>query len=335
MTDLSTTYLGLHLRSPLVASANPLTGDVDSLRSLEAAGAAAVVLPSLFEEQLTQESVEIHEMLETAAWSNPEAMSYFPELDDYNTGPGRYLRLIEEAKAKLDIPVIASLNGATRGGWTYYSRLMEDAGADAIELNVYRIAADVSESPRRVEEEYCDLVASVRDAIDVPLAVKVGPFFTAFANLARRLVDAGADGLVMFNRFYQPDLNTETREVESHLVLSTSDELRLVLRWLAIIDGRIAASKAATTGVHTVNDVVKALMVGADVTMLASALLRNGPAHLTMLEEGLALWLEEHEYDAVEQLKGCASQRFVDDPSAFERANYMRILTSYSSPFLV
>ena len=335
MTDLATTYLGFRLRTPLVVGASPLTGDVDSLRALEAAGASAVVLPSLFEEQLRHDSLQVHGMLETGASSQPEATSYFPELDDYNTGPSSYLRLIEEAQAKLDIPVIASLNGTTRGGWTYYARLMEEAGADALELNVYRIVADVDASPRRIEEEYCDLVAAVRDTVDVPLAVKVGPFFTAFANLARRLADAGADALVLFNRFYQPDIDPETREVEPRLVLSTSDELRLVLRWLAILDGRIDAAKAATTGVHTVEDVVKALLAGADVTMLVSALLRKGPAHLTLLEEGLAAWLEEYEYDSVEQCKGSASQRFVDDPSGFERANYMRLLSDYSSPLLV
>jgi dihydroorotate dehydrogenase (fumarate) len=335
MADLTTTYLGFPLRSPLVASASPLTGDVDTLLALEAAGAAAVVLPSLFEEQLTHEAVEVHGMLEMGAWSHPEATTYFPELEDYNTGPSRYLRLIENAKAKLEIPVIASLNGTTPGGWTYYARLLEDAGADALELNFYRIGADVDVSPRRVEEEYTDLVASVRDAIDVPLAVKVGPFFTAFAHFAHRLAAAGADALVLFNRFYQPDLDPETREVEPRLVLSTSEELRLVLRWLALVEGRVDADLAATTGIHTVEDVVKALLVGANVTMLASALLKEGPRHLSLLEQGVRDWLDEHDYDSVAQLRGSASQRFVGDPSGFERANYMRTLTTYSSPHLI
>jgi dihydroorotate dehydrogenase (fumarate) len=335
MADVTTTYLGLRLRSPLVASASPLTGHTDRLRALEAAGAAAVVLPSLFEEQLTEESLSVHAMLETGAWSNPEALSYFPELEDYNTGPSRYLRLIENAKAAVGIPVIASLNGSTPGGWTYYARLMEDAGADALELNVYRIVADVDASPRRIEEEYTDLVESVREATDVPLAVKVGPFFSAFANFARRLADGGADALVLFNRFYQPDVDPETRTVEPRLVLSTSDELRLVLRWIAILDGRVDADLAAPTGVHGVEDVVKALLVGAGATMLASALLRDGPAHLTRLEDGLGDWLDEHEYASVEQCKGSASQRHIDDPSGFERANYMRTLSTYASPYLV
>ncbi len=335
MTDLRTRYLGLPLRSPLVASASPLTGALDSLRALEASGAAAVVLPSLFEEQVTHDTLELHDMLETGAASHPEATSYFAELQDYNTGPTRYLRLVEDAKEKLEIPVIASLNGTTPGGWTRYARLLAEAGADALELNIYRIAADVDADPREVEDDYVNLVARVREAVDVPLAVKVGPFFTAFANMARRLVDAGADGLVLFNRFYQPDIDPETRTVEPRLVLSTPEELRLVLRWIAILQGRVEVSKAATTGIHAVEDVVKALLVGADVTMLASALLRHGPARLAALEDGLATWIAEHEYDSVEQLKGSTGQQLVADPSAFERANYMRTLTTYSSPFLV
>lgn len=334
MVDLSTTYLGFRLASPLVASASPLTGELQSLRALASAGAAAVVLPSLFEEQLTHESMEVHHLLEAGAASNPEATSYFPDLHDYNTGPWRYLTLIERAKAALDVPVIASLNGITPGGWVHYAKLMQEAGADAIELNLYRVAADLDLSPRQIEQEYIDLVGTVHETIAVPLAVKVSPFFTAFGYTARQLADAGADALVMFNRFYQPDLDPDTRTIEPRLALSTSEELRLVLRWMAIIRGRVDADLAATTGIHSSEDVAKALLVGADVTMTTSALLRHGPGHLTGLTDGLRSWMVEHDYDSVDQLKGSASRRTIEDPSAFERANYMRTLSSYSSPHL-
>jgi dihydroorotate dehydrogenase (fumarate) len=335
MTDLRTTYLGLHLRSPLVASASPLTGDIDMLRALEAAGAAAVVLPSLFEEQVVHESMELHGMLEAQAFSHPEATSYMPELGDYNTGPHRYLRLIQDARAKLEIPVIASLNGVTPGGWTRYARLLQDAGAEALELNVYRIAADPDVSPRTVEQDHLDLVASVRDSVDIPIAVKVGLFFSAFAHFARRLVGAGADGLVLFNRFYQPDIDLNGLAVEPRLVLSEAEEVRLPLRWIAILRDRVEASLAATTGIHSATEALKALLAGADVTMMASALLRHGPDHITRMEEDLVEWMRDREYESVEQLKGSVSHRNSADPAAFERANYMKTLTSYSSTFLV
>jgi dihydroorotate dehydrogenase (fumarate) len=331
--DLATTYLGLRLRTPLVASSSPLTGDIDRLRELEAAGISAVVLPSLFEEQLTREALEIHELLETGVWSHAEATSYVPELTGYNSGPAHYLRFVEQAKAKLGVPVIASLNGDTPGGWTSYARLMQDAGADAIELNVYRLAADPEQPPRFIEQEYRDVVAAVRDVARVPVAVKVGPFFTAFAHFARQLVSAGADGLVLFNRFYQPDINPETRQVEPRLALSTSDESRLAVRWIAILHGRVEASLAATTGIHTGLDAAKALLAGADVTMMASAMLRHGPAHVTRVEDELWAWASEHGYDSVDQLKGSASQQATADPAAFERANYMRTLVTYTSRF--
>ncbi len=335
MIDLSTTYLGLQLRSPLVASPGPLTGELDSLKALEAAGIAAVVLPSLFEEQIVHESLQVHHMLEMGAENNPEAaFGYFPELDDYNTGPVRYLRHVEAAKSALHIPVIASLNGVSRGGWLQYARMLEDAGADALELNVYRVAADANVSGRTIEDETTDLVAAVRDAITLPLAVKVGPYFSAFASFAQQLVAAGAEGLVLFNRFYQPDIDLETLEVGPHLILSDSNELRLPLRWIAILYGRTKASLAATTGIHTGRDVAKVLLAGADVAMMTSALLQHGPDHVQAVEDRLRAWMIEHEYESVSQLRGSVSQVNVGDPDAFERANYMRTLTSYASTFL-
>jgi dihydroorotate dehydrogenase (fumarate) len=331
--DLSTSYLGLGLSSPVVASASPLTGDVGSLRALEAAGAGAVVLPSLFEEQLTSDSLEIHDLLETGVWSHPEATGYIPELTSYNTGPEHYLRLVERAKQALRIPVIASLNGSTPGGWVRYATLIEEAGADAIELNAYRVAAGLDDSPRSVENDVCAVVESVVAAVDVPVAVKLGPFFSAFGHLAKRLETAGARGLVLFNRFYQPDIDLESLSVQPRLVLSTSDELRLPLRWVAILAGRLRLSLAITTGVHTAEDVAKSLLAGADVAMMTSALLRHGPGHVTAVLDGLSSWMAEREYVTVGQLVGSVSQRNVEDPSAFERANYMAALTGYASRF--
>ena len=335
MIDLSTTYLGLQLRSPLVASPGPLTGELDSLKALEAAGIAAVVLPSLFEEQIVHESLQVHHMLEMGAENNPEAaFGYFPELDDYNTGPVRYLRHVKDAKNALQIPVIASLNGTTRGGWLQYARMLEDSGADALELNIYRVAADPQVGGRTVEEETVELVAAVREAVTIPLAVKVGPYYSAFASFARQLVEAGADGLVLFNRFYQPDIDLETLEVGPHLVLSDSNELRLPMRWIAILYGRVEACLAATSGVHTGRDVAKVLLAGADVAMMTSSLLQHGPDHVQAVEDRLRAWMVEREYESVAQLRGSVSQINVSDASAFERANYMRTLTSYASTFL-
>jgi dihydroorotate dehydrogenase (fumarate) len=333
MADLSTRYLGLRLRTPLVASSSPLTGDLGSLRRLEDAGASAVVLPSLFEEQLTGEALEIDRLLETGAESFGEALGYFPSLDDYNTGPDHYLELVQKAKEVLDVPVIASLNGTTPGGWLDHARWLEEAGADALELNLYAVAADPEENAWTLETRLREVVVAVRRAIAIPLAVKLSPFFTALAHTAHELVAAGADGLVLFNRFYQPDLDLETLEVAPRLALSTSEELRLPLRWIAILRGRVQASLAATSGVHTRDDVVKALLAGADVTMLASALLRHGPEHLRTVESDLAAWLAAREYDSVEQLQGSLSQGAVPDPAAFERANYARTLKAWSSSF--
>lgn len=329
---LETTYLGMRLRNPVVVAASPLGRDVNRLLRFEEAGAAAVVLPSLFEEQIEHDSFQIHAALEHGADSFPEALSYLPELTSYNTGPERYLGLVSEARRELSIPVIASLNGTSPGGWTTYARLLEGAGAHALELNVYLVAADINETSTAVEQRYLDTVAEVRAAISIPLAVKVGPFFSAMANMARRLVDAGADALVIYNRFYQPDIDLERMEVVPDLTLSTSTELRLPLRWVAMLRGRVHASLAATTGVHDHLDVVKMLLAGADATMMASALLLHGPRRLGDVVDGLAGWLRDNEYRSVEQMKGSMSQESVPDPSAFERANYLETLASFVIP---
>lgn len=328
--DESTRYLGLRLRSPVVASASPLTGQLDSLLALEQAGAGAVVLPSLFEEQIENEQMGIHLSLELGAGIFGEATGgYLPEADNYNTGTDRYLDLIRSAKAALSIPVIGSLNGTTPGGWIRYAGLIEGAGADALELNIYLVAADGSMSAAEVEYGYLSLVESTREAVDLPLAVKIGPFFSSVANMGRRLVDAGADGLVLFNRFYQPDIDLDTLDVVPNLVLSTSAEVRLALRWIAILKGRLETSLAATGGVHTPEDAIKLILAGADVVMMASALLRQGANHLGTVADGLVAWFVEHGYHSLEQAKGSLSEQSVPDPTAFERANYMRALTTY------
>jgi dihydroorotate dehydrogenase (fumarate) len=333
MSKLSTRYLGLALRSPIVASAGPLTGNLESLLRLEEAGVGAVVLPSLFEEQITHDALDLHALLELTAGSFPEALSYFPDPDEYVTGPRAQLEFIEAAKDTLSIPVIASLNGSSDGGWIQYGRSMQEAGADAIELNIYFLATDPDTTSAEVEARYLELVSSVRQAVSVPLAVKIGPFFSATANMARRLVEAGADGLVLFNRFYQPDFDIEALEVVPRLVLSSSQELRLPLRWIAILRGRIQASLAATTGVHTGEDVAKLLLAGADVAMMTSALLQHGPGHVADVEHELEAWMARHDYGAVEELRGSMSQASVPNPEAFERANYTHMLTRYTSAF--
>ncbi|MFO8076781.1 MAG: dihydroorotate dehydrogenase-like protein [Actinomycetota bacterium] len=331
--DLSTRYLGLALRSPVVASCGPLTGKLDTLAELDDAGVGAVVLPSLFEEQLTHEQLEIDAMLSQSAEGFGEAMSFFPDLSDYNTGPDRYLDLVADAKERLSCPVIASLNGTTEGGWVRYAKLLEEAGADAIELNIYLVAADAEATSEEVEARYTDLVAAVRPEIAVPLAVKVGPQFTSIPASMQRIVAAGADGLVLFNRFYQPDIDLETLEVTPNLVLSSSEEMRLPMRWIAILYGRIQASLALTSGVHTSEDLAKALLAGADVAMTTSAVLKHGAAHVGVLLRELEHWMAEEEYESVTQLKGSVSQEATADPAAFERANYIETLSSYTTPF--
>jgi dihydroorotate dehydrogenase (fumarate) len=331
--DLRTTYLGLELENPLVPSASTLSSRIDTLKRLEDAGAAAVVMQSLFEEQIEHDELQTYRVLERGTDSFTEARSFFPELEEYNTGPDEYLRHLEACKQELAIPVIGSLNGISDGGWVRYAKLIEDAGADALELNVYLIAADMDETGEQVEGRYLDLVTAVREGVSIPLAVKIGPYFSSVANMARRLVAAGADGLVIFNRFVQPDIDLETLEVEQTLHLSTSDELLLGLRWIAILHGRVDASIAATTGVHTPEDAVKVLLAGADVAMMASALFRHGPEHLTTMRDGITAWLEDHEYASLEQMKGSVSEQNVKDPVAFSRANYMRMLVDFSSPY--
>ncbi len=331
--DLRTRYLGLELRNPIVASASPLTGTVESLKRLEEAGVAAVVLPSLFEEQIEHDEMAAHKLLLSGAEISPESQGFFPEIA-YETGPDQYLQLIADAKKALSVPVIPSLNGHTPGGWTRYAKRFADAGADAIELNVYFLAADLDDTSAAVERRYVDLVAAVRSEVKVPVAVKVSPYFSAMANMAARLVRAGASGLVLFNRFVQPDILLEELEVAPHLVLSTSDELRLALRWIAILHGRIDASLAATGGAHTPADVLKLLLAGTDCVMVASSLLRKGPAHASTLLRGVEAWMTEREYESVAQLKGSLSQRACPDPAAFERSNYMKALKSYTSEYV-
>jgi dihydroorotate dehydrogenase (fumarate) len=331
--DLSTTYLGLQLRSPLVASSGPLTGRIDSLLALEQAGIAAVVLPSLFEEQVDHEDEEADRLSELGSYSNPEATGYFPDLADYESVADRYVRHVEEAKKALSIPVVASLNGVTPGGWVRYARLLELAGADAIELNLYGVAADLEVTGREVEDAQVELVTLVKASLSIPLAVKIGPSYSALGHQVARIVDAGADGLVMFNRFYQPDIDPWTREVAPTLVLSSSAELRLPLRWTAILSGRVDASIAVTTGVHTGADAARCLLAGADVAMMTSALLEKGPEHVAAVERELVGWATESGFDSVTQLRGSVSQQNVADPSAFERANYMAALTGFANSF--
>lgn len=327
--DLTTRYLGLELEHPVVVSACPMTASLDTLRRLEDAGAAAAVMPSLFEEQIVHDEMELFEYYEAPSLSVPEAQSYFPELEGYDPGPDTYLRTIEAAKEAVKIPIIGSLNGTSRGGWIRYARMIEQAGADALELNIYLVATDPDASSADVEARYTELVLAVRESIEIPMAVKIGPFFSSLPNMARRLAFAGADGLVLFNRFLQPDIDLETLAVRPNLVLSTSDELRLPLRWIAILRGQLGISLAATTGVHTHQDVIKLLLAGADVTMTASSLYKNGPAHLRTLVDGVRDWLEEREYESVRQMKGSVSRENVRDPEDYERANYIKTLTTF------
>jgi dihydroorotate dehydrogenase (fumarate) len=327
--DLTTKYLGLDLRSPLVPAASPLSTEVDNLKCMEDAGAGAVVLESLFEEQLRADRAELTESLEQGTESFAEALTYFPDLSEYKLGPETYLEHIAAAKAALRIPVIASLNGSTLGGWTDYARQIQAAGADALELNIYGIPTDPDTTAAEVEDTYVKIVQAVKDQISIPVAVKLSPFFTNFANVAKRLDEAGADGLVLFNRFYQPDIDLQNLEVVPNLLLSTPMAMRLPLRWIAILYGRVKADLASTSGVHRATDALKMLMAGATVTTMASALLRHGIKHLATVESEIRQWMEEHEYESVAQMRGSMSQRNCPDPSAFERAQYMKAISTF------
>lgn len=332
--DITTKYLGMDLPNPLVASASPLTGKLDTLIQLEEAGAAAVVLPSLFEEQIEHDSWAVHDLYEYGSAISPEAFGgYIPEMEGYNTGPEHYLELLAKAKDNLTIPVIASLNGMSPGGWTAYAKTMQEAGADALELNVYRVATDINMTGGEIERGYIDLVEDVRESINIPLAVKISPYFSSLASMCRRLVEAGADGLVLFNRFYQPDINLDELRIKPDIVLSSPVNLRLPLRWTAILRGRLNASIAASSGVHTGEDVVKLILAGADVTMMTSALLKYGPSHLASVIFEMESWFAERDYTSIEQGKGSLSQASSADPEAFERTNYMRSLVTYSSRY--
>ncbi len=324
MIDLSTNYLGLKLNSPLVVSASPLSRDVDGICRLEDAGASAVVLYSLFEEQLRQEEVDLQYHLSAGTESFAESLTYFPQASEFQTGPEGYLNHIRKAKASVHIPIIASLNGSTLGGWTKFAGEIERAGADAIECNIYYIPTDPRLTAEDVEKTYVDIVRAVKGTVTIPVAVKVSPFFSNFTNVAQRLDQAGADALVLFNRFYQPDIDLEELEIVPNVLLSSQQALRLPLTWIGILCGKVKASLAATSGVHTAEDVVKLLMVGADVTMLCSSLMRHGVNHLRHVERELREWMEEHEYESVRQMQGSMSQIKCSDPTAFERAQYMR-----------
>ena len=330
MTDLSTQYLGLTLKNPLVVSASPLCQSIDNIRRMEDAGAGAVVLHSLFEEQLTLESRELDRFLSEGTESFAEALSYFPDVTNYKMGPEGYLQHIQQAKAAVKIPIIASLNGVSAGGWTKYAKNMEEAGADALELNIYYVATQTDMSSTEVEQMYIDLLSQVKATVRIPVAVKLGPYFTSVANFAQKLDEAQANALVIFNRFYQPDFDLENLEVVPNLILSKPFELLLRLHWVAILYGHIHADLAITGGVHTAHDVLKAMMAGAKVAMMTSVLLKEGIDHLKTIHADLLTWMVEHEYESIRQMQGSLSQQKVAEPAAFLRANYMKVLSSYA-----
>jgi dihydroorotate dehydrogenase (fumarate) len=330
MSDLTTKYLGLTLKSPLIASASPLCESVDNIRQLEDHGLAAVVLPSLFEEQLQLESLSVDTDLARGADSFPESASFFPDLQTYNLGPDGYLELIRHAKESVDIPIIASLNGVSDGGWLQYARLMEEAGADAIELNIYSLETDPAVSGAEIEQGYIDLARHLKRSIRIPLSVKLSPFFSAPANIGVRLDEARVDGIVLFNRFYQPDFDIDEREVSTNLTLSRPEELLLRLHWTAILCGHIRADLGITGGVHSSRDVIKCILAGAKVAFMTSALLRNGVQHAAHVLTEVNRWLDDHDYESAREMCGSMSHGAVPDPSAFERGNYMKVLSSYT-----
>ena len=327
--DLSTTYLGLKLPHPIMPGASPMVDKIDLVKRMEDAGASAIVMHSLFEEQLMREELATYHHIDVHADSFAEAMTYLPRPDEFNLGPDQYLEQLVRIKQSVDLPVIASLNGFTSGGWIRYAKLMQDAGANALELNVYYLATNAGEAGEEVEQRTIDILKAVKQAVTVPVSIKLSPFFSSMASMARRLDEAGADGLVLFNRFYQPDIDVESLEVEPTLKLSDSSELNLRLRWLAVVSGRVRASLAVSGGVHTHLDAVKAVMTGAHAVQVVSAILQQGPDVLRRIREGLTQWLEEHEYDSLEQMRGSMNLLRCPDASMFERANYIRILQGY------
>jgi dihydroorotate dehydrogenase (fumarate) len=330
MTNLSTKYLGLQLKNPVVASASPLTKELDNFRRLEDAGASAIVMHSLFEEQINIESAELDRYLSVAEHVSAEALDMFPDAADYHLGPEEYLEQIVKAKAAVNVPIIGSLNGISPGGWTRFAKLIQDAGADALELNIYFIPTNVNIDAEQIENEYSYLVKEVKRGLSIPVAVKLSPFFTSMANFALRLDKANADALVLFNRFYQPDFDLAELEVVPSLQLSRSNELRLRLHWAALLYGNIKADIALTGGVHTAEDVIKSMMAGARVAMTTSALLQNGIDYLRFVLSELREWMEKHEYESIQQMQGSMSQKSVRHPAAFERANYVKVLSSYA-----
>lgn len=331
MVDLSTSYLGLNLKNPLVASPSPLSEKVDSIKKLEDAGVSAVVMYSLFEEQIIHESLELDHFLSHGTDTYAEALSYFPNTGKYSLTPDNYIEHLSKVKRAVNIPVIGSLNGVSSGGWIRYAKEIQDAGADALELNIYFLPNDIALTGAEVEENYVTLVKDVCAQISIPVAVKISPFFTALPNLASRLAGAGAQGLVMFNRFYQPDFDLEALEVVPNLVLSNANELRLPLRWIAMLYGKVSLDFALTSGVHSGEDVIKAVMAGASVAMTTSALLRHGHERATAILDSVSNWMETHEYDSILQMKGSMCQKSVAEPEAFERANYVKVLNSYKT----
>ena len=329
MTDLTTTYLGLTLKNPFVASSSPFTEKLEIVKQMAEAGVAAIVMPSLFEEQIINESWKLHRDLMRGSESFYEALSYLPDTGRYSIGPDKYLEKLKNTKLAVDVPVLGSLNGVTTGGWIDYAKKIEDAGADAIEINLYDIMTDPDVDSAQLEIKHITLVKDIRSQVKIPLAVKLGPYYTSLPNFARRLSDVGADGLVLFNRFYQPDFDLEELEVVPNLVLSNSHEMRLPLRWIAILYGRIPLDFGLTSGVHTATDLIKAVMAGASATMVTSELLQHGVNRISEILADVRTWMEEHEYASIAQMKGSMSQTAVGDPNAFERANYIRVLSSY------
>ncbi len=331
MPDLTTSYLGLPLKNPLVASASPLSKKLDRIRRLEDAGIAAIVLYSLFEEQITHQQLELDHYLTRGTETYAEALTYFPDLGQYNLGPEAYLEYIHKVKQATRIPIIASLNGISAGGWVDYARRIQEAGADALELNLYYLPTSVDLTGAVLEDDYVNLVQRIRSIVRIPLAIKLSPFFTSIPNMAQRLTESGANGLVLFNRFYQPDLDLETLEVVPTLELSRSSELRLPLRWVAILYGRVAVDLAITGGVHSAQDVIKCAMAGASAVMMASEFIEHGVGRISQILGDLRAWMDQREYASIGQMKGSMSQRAVREPAAFERANYMKALNSFDN----